>query len=95
MAQMDWNKYPEVMPPADCAYLAVVEYDRGDNKKEYVVMPAFFMHNLSEASSDFKGEDHPGWFDSIPNYNDGCDDFFEIVVRYWMPYPELPKGVQP
>lgn len=92
MAQMDWNKYPEVMPPADDRYLVVVEYmNEGHAERVVDVLP--FVHDLSEAMPDeFKDEKHPGWFDTSVNFWGEKFDYFEIKeVIYWMPFPEAPE----
>ena len=94
MAQMDWNKYPEVMPPADDVYIAVVEFDMRDGNKERSVMPVSFAHDLAEANSwdhDFEGEHRPGWYDTQPDFYNEDYNSFELNVIYWMPYPEAPK----
>ena len=94
MAQMNWNKYPEVMPPADDMYLAVAEFDMRDGTKERSVMPIAFAHDLAEARSwdhDFEGEHRPGWYDTQPDFYNEDDNSFELNVIYWMPYPEAPK----
>lgn len=94
MTQMDWNKYPEVMPPADDSYIAVVEFDMRNGAKERSVMPVAFAHDLAEAcrwDHDFEGEHRPGWYDTQPDFYNECDHSFELNVIYWMPYPEAPK----
>ena len=94
MAQMDWNKYPEVMPPADDMYIAVVEFDMNNGTKERSVMPVAFAHDLAEANSwdrDFEGEHRPGWYETQSDFYNECYYSFELNVIYWMPYPEAPK----
>ena len=94
MAQMDWRKYPEELPPADDIYIAVVEFDMQNGTKERSVMPVSFAHDLAEAHSwdhEFEGEHRPGWYDTQPDYRNECDYSFELNVIYWMPYPEAPK----
>lgn len=91
---MQWNKYPEVAPPADDIYLAVVEFDMSDGTKERSVMSVAYAHDLAEAckwDGDFYGEHRPGWFDTQPDYRNECDYSYELNVIYWMPYPDMPK----
>ena len=96
MAQMDWRKYPEVMPPADDTYLVVNEYHTrhgsGPIEKERVVTTAFFAHNMSEACPEgFDGEEHPGWFDATPDFHNEEFNYFEVYVTHWMPFPKMPE----
>lgn len=97
MAQMEWRKYPDVMPDADDIYLAVVEYDMHNGTKEYSVLSIAFTHDLAEAcrwDHDFEGEHRPGWYDTQPDFYNECDKNWELDVVYWMPFPDLPDGLK-
>lgn len=92
MAQMEWNKYPDVLPPADDIYLAACEYEI-DGKVNRFVQAIAFAHDLSEvAPRSFKDAHHRGWYDTFVDFQNECFDYFEIMdVIYWMPFPEPPK----
>ena len=92
MAQMDWKKYPEELPPADDRYIAVAEYEY-DGKTHRVVDAIAFAHDLSKvAPESFKDAHHRGWYDTSVDFRGECFDYFEIMdVIYWMPFPKQPK----
>lgn len=87
MAQMEWRKYPDVMPDADDTYLAVVEYNIQNGTKEYSVLPIAFAH-------DFHEEHRPAWYDTTVDFQDECVSDWELDVVYWMPFPDLPDNLK-
>lgn len=92
MAQMEWNKYPEVMPPADDTYLAVVEFRSGYTGRERRVLPIQFVHDMMDIDEVIDNPEHrPCWFDFSPDFEKEELRLFELDVLYWMPFPEPPE----
>ena len=93
MAQMEWNKYPEIMPPADDIYLAVQEFNLANRPKMRTVNAVCFAHDLSEISEHDLGSDHrAGWYDASPDFYNEVYEYSEMGgIIYWMPFPEAPE----
>ena len=85
MAQMNWNKYPEVIPPANDIYLVVFEFKICNGSG------VLMRIDRSVSSATFDPEENRWYYE---NYDPEFDclarcDFDNVV--YWMPYPEAPK----